>query len=166
MTDLTLTTPTTLLWQGKTYDCVSGHGGIHQDKQEGDGATPVGRFPLRRVFYRPDRIQPFPCALPLTPLSPNDGWVDDPQDPLYNQHVKLPYAGCLDEKLWREDNVYDIIVVVGYNDNPVLPYKGSAIFMHIMRPERTLTAGCIALKQEDLLSILGEITGTTMLQVL
>lgn len=166
MKDLTLTSPTTLIWHRKTYNCVSGQGGIQQDKKEGDGATPVGNFPLRRVFYRADRVKPFPCALPLTAISSDDGWVDDPLDPLYNQFVKLPYPGCLDEKLWREDSVYDIIVVVGYNDDPVIPHKGSAIFIHIIRPEKTPTAGCIALAKEDLISILSEVTSSTQLCVL
>lgn len=133
--------------------CSWGYGGILLDKQEGDGATPVGHFPFRRVFYRADRLPKPQTLLPLKALEPNDGWCDEPEDPKYNQHVLIPYKGR-HEELWREDNVYDLILVVGHNDDPIMKGKGSAIFVHICRPELTPTDGCVALSKENLLRVL------------
>lgn len=162
---LILNSPQTLMWSGKIYGGTSGKGGIREDKKEGDGATPVGVFPLRQVFYRPDKVSPFPCALPLIPLTPMDGWCDDPADPKYNQFIKLPYP-ARHEHLWRDDHVYDIIVVLGYNDDPPIPGKGSAIFMHLIREDHSPTEGCIALKKEDLIEILTTISKETNLCVI
>ncbi|MBX9806077.1 MAG: L,D-transpeptidase family protein [Alphaproteobacteria bacterium] len=161
---LTLTSPTTLERDGKIFDCRTGRGGIRATKVEGDGATPIGIFPLRQVFYRPDRIRPFACDLPMVSLTPIDGWCDDPTDPLYNQLIKTPYAGN-HEILWREDHVYDILIVIGYNDDPVIAPKGSAIFIHLLNDDQTPTAGCIALARGDLIELLGDITPSTQLVV-
>lgn len=159
---ITLTSPTTLEWLGKTYPCQSGRGGICRQKVEGDGATPAGTFPLRQVFYRPDHFSSFPVGLPLTPLNPVDGWCDDPDDPLYNHFVTLPYPGR-HEILWRPDHVYDIVIVVGYNDSPVIPHKGSAIFIHLINDQKGPTEGCISLYQSDLLEIMRDINLETRL---
>ncbi|WP_142849200.1 L,D-transpeptidase [Telmatospirillum sp. J64-1] len=136
-----------------TLSCVLGKGGIRQDKREGDGATPVGSFPLRRVLYRPDRIAPPRTALPVFPISPRDGWCDDPGHPDYNRPVTLPHP-ARHETLWREDHVYDLIVILGHNDDPPVPGAGSAIFMHLARPGREPTEGCVALDLPDLLRLL------------
>lgn len=138
---------------GKKYRCAIGKSGIFVDKKEGDGATPSGCFALREVFYRADRLSAPDTQLPIRSLNKNDGWCDDSNDKNYNKLVVLPYNAS-HENLWRDDEVYDIIVVVGYNDNPPTAGEGSAIFMHIARPDYTPTAGCIALAKEDLLSIL------------
>lgn len=147
----------TLWWAGHDYRCALGHGGVRIDKREGDGATPAGRFPLRRVLYRPDRLSAPVTTLPVAPLSPADGWCDDPLDPLYNRPVRLPYPGCRDERMWRNDGMYDVVVVVGHNDDPVIPDKGSAIFLHVASPDYRPTHGCIALARQDLLAILADI---------
>ncbi len=138
---------------GQSYRCALGRGGVRSDKVEGDGATPVGRYPLRRLLYRPDRLARPDCRLPVGELEPDDGWCDDPADPAYNKAVKFPYAASA-ECLWREDHLYDLIVVLGHNDDPVVPGRGSAIFMHIAAPGYGATEGCVALSQDDLLSIL------------
>ena len=78
-------------------------------KQEGDGATPAGSWPLRRLFYRPDRYARPRCVLPATAMKPADGWCDAPSDPNYNTQVSLPYAASA-EQLWRTDRVYDLVV--------------------------------------------------------
>jgi L,D-peptidoglycan transpeptidase YkuD (ErfK/YbiS/YcfS/YnhG family) len=145
-----------LLWKGKEYKVALGKGGIVSDKKEGDGATPNGCFPIREIFYREDRISKPKTATTIRSLSDNDGWSDDVSKPEYNQLVKLPYDGS-HEKLWREDEVYDIIVVLGYNDSPPVQGKGSAIFMHIARPTYSPTLGCIALKREDLIEVIESI---------
>lgn len=137
----------------KVYFCAFGLGGTVVAKKEGDGGTPVGTFPLRQVFYRPDRVAAPTTTLPLQALTPLMGWCDEVGDPLYNQLVWLPYAGR-HEVLWREDHVYDLILVVGYNDAPVIPGHGSAIFIHLARENYPPTEGCLAFNQPDLDEIL------------
>jgi L,D-peptidoglycan transpeptidase YkuD (ErfK/YbiS/YcfS/YnhG family) len=142
---------------GMTYSCVLGRSGITADKREGDLATPLGIFPLRQVFYRADHGPAPVTALPCRALIPQDGWCDDSADPAYNCHVRLPYAGR-HERLWREDGVYDLVLVVGYNDNPVVPDRGSAIFIHLARPDFSGTEGCVAFARHDLLVILAQLS--------
>jgi L,D-peptidoglycan transpeptidase YkuD (ErfK/YbiS/YcfS/YnhG family) len=117
------------LLAGRETRCSVGRSGViaGDDKREGDGFSPAGTWPMRRVFYRPDRLEAPKTLLPLIALTPEDGWCDAPEDPLYNRWVKLPYAAS-HEKLWLEDHVYDVIVELGYNDDPPVPPLGSAIF--------------------------------------
>lgn len=140
---------------GRTAACVLGRGGMvpAAEKREGDGASPAGRWPMRRVFYRPDREAPPLTALERVPLRPRDGWCDDPSHPLYNRAVTLPIPAS-HEVLWRDDHVYDLIIELGHNDDPPVPGLGSAIFMHLTRPDRAPTEGCVALDRDDLLEVL------------
>jgi L,D-peptidoglycan transpeptidase YkuD (ErfK/YbiS/YcfS/YnhG family) len=141
-------------WDGRRMRCALGRGGVRADKREGDGATPAGRWRMRALLFRPDRVPHTPLTgLPLRALRPEDGWCDDPADPLYNKPVKLPFRASA-ERLWREDGVYDLIVVLGYNDDPPEPGKGSAIFLHIARPDFTPTEGCVALARDDLVAVI------------
>jgi L,D-peptidoglycan transpeptidase YkuD (ErfK/YbiS/YcfS/YnhG family) len=133
--------------------CSLGRSGIRADKHEGDGATPIGRFPIRRLLYRADRIERPVTKLPLSVIAKNDGWCDEAKDPAYNQQVKLHYAPS-HEELWREDHLYDLIVILGHNDAPVVPGMGSAIFLHVRSPEGAATAGCVAIAREHLLKVL------------
>jgi L,D-peptidoglycan transpeptidase YkuD (ErfK/YbiS/YcfS/YnhG family) len=136
--------------------CTLGSGGVVAAdlKREGDGATPLGVWPMRQVFWRPDRLAQPLTQLPVIALRPDMGWCDDPAHPDYNRQVALPFSAG-HEKLWREDHVYDLIVVLGYNDDPVIPGRGSAIFLHLARPDFSPTEGCIACSQQDLLDLLG-----------
>lgn len=140
---------------GVACRCVLGKGGVRglRIKREGDGASPLGIWPMRRVFFRPDRLAPPQTGLDLVPLAPHDGWCDDPADPLYNRPVSLPYP-ARHEQLWRDEPVYDLIVELGYNDDPVVPGLGSAIFLHLMHGDGRQTEGCIALDLHDLLDVL------------
>jgi len=142
-------------WGEHVWRCAIGPAGASSNKREGDGATPVGRFPLRRLLYRPDRLERPATALPTAPLSPLDGWCDDPADALYNRLVRLPYP-ARHERLWREDRLYDLLVVVGHNDDPVVPGAGSAVFLHVAKPDYAPTGGCVALAAGDLLAFLAE----------
>jgi L,D-peptidoglycan transpeptidase YkuD (ErfK/YbiS/YcfS/YnhG family) len=144
-----------LAWTERRVPCALGRGGIRPDKREGDGATPVGCFPLRRVLYRPDRLPLPETRLPVQPIGEDDGWCDDPADPAYNRPVKLPYAAS-HERMWREDDLYDLVVVLGHNDDPPARGAGSAIFLHLARPDYGPTEGCIALRREHLLELLGD----------
>jgi L,D-peptidoglycan transpeptidase YkuD (ErfK/YbiS/YcfS/YnhG family) len=122
-------------------------------KREGDGATPLGVWPMLRVLYRPDRGAAPETALPVGAIKPDDGWCDDPSDPNYNRPVTLPYpASC--EALWREDGLYDIVVILAHNDDPPVPGMGSAIFLHCAKPDYSPTQGCVALAKADLLELL------------
>jgi len=150
----TVTSAGTLSLASQIYRAALGHGGIRRDRREGDGATPVGILPLRRVFYRADRIAAPKSVAPVTSLSPSDGWCDAPDDPAYNQLVRLPIEASA-EALWREDALYDIIGVLGWNDQPVRPGAGSAIFLHVARPDFAPTEGCIALAPDALRTVLG-----------
>lgn len=139
---------------GRTWRCTLGKGGLSAEKREGDGATPLGCFAVRRVLYRPDRLAAPPeTALSVAALDPADGWCDDPDHPDYNRPVRLPHP-ARHEILWREDGVYDVLVVLGHNDAPPRPGFGSAIFLHVARPGYLPTEGCVALALPDLLEVL------------
>ncbi len=142
-----------LTGEGLRLPAVCGRAGVTAHKQEGDGATPAGALDLVRVLFRADRVKTPRCVVPVEPIGRFDGWCDDVADPLYNRQVCLPYAGR-HEALWREDAVYDVIGVLGWNFFPVLPGRGSAIFLHVATPDYAPTAGCIALALPDLLACL------------
>ena len=163
--DLVVHPPNILHWRGRQFACAIGRGGVRSNKREGDGATPAGCFPLRRVLYRPDRIAPPRTALPIAPLSPDDGWCDDPAHPLlYNRPLRLPHE-ARHEELWRVDHVYDLIVILGHNDAPTVPGLGSAVFLHVAQPDYAPTAGCVAVAAGDLLTILAGVGKRPCLRV-
>jgi L,D-peptidoglycan transpeptidase YkuD (ErfK/YbiS/YcfS/YnhG family) len=130
-----------------------GRGGIRALKREGDGGTPLGRFPVRQVLYRTDRMQRPRSLLPLRAITAHDGWCEDPDDRNYNRLVKLSSHSNADH-LKRDDHLYDLVLVLGYNDRPRMKGRGSAIFMHLARPGFAPTAGCIAIERRDLLMLL------------
>jgi L,D-peptidoglycan transpeptidase YkuD (ErfK/YbiS/YcfS/YnhG family) len=157
-------TPDGFLTLGKDrFPACFGRAGISVHKVEGDETTPAGALPVRRILYRADRVAAPQAAWPIEPLSPEDGWCDDPRDPAYNRPVRLPYAGR-HEELWRSDAVYDVIAVLGWNDSPPIRDRGSAIFLHVTTPSRAPTAGCIALDLNHLREILAK--GLTGIEVL
>ncbi len=128
-----------------------GKGGVkpERDKREGDGATPLGTYQFRRALFRPDRMEPPLVSLPLYPIAPDMAWCDDPEHAAYNQQVRLPF-GPSHESLWREDHLYDLMMVISHNDEPVVPHLGSAIFVHCAYPDYRPTDGCVALLRSDL----------------
>jgi L,D-peptidoglycan transpeptidase YkuD (ErfK/YbiS/YcfS/YnhG family) len=138
---------------GAVFRCALGRGGIASSKNEGDGATPAGRFPLREVLYRADRGPAPATGLPVRVIEASDGWCDAPQDPNYNRQVSHPYPASA-ERLWRDDGLYDLIVVIGYNDAPPVPGAGSAIFLHLAARDLGPTEGCVALARPDLIAVL------------
>ncbi len=146
-------TPTALIAGNRRLPYARGRGGFSVQKREGDRCTPCGCFPLREVWYRPDRITRPRTALPCRKIHRRDGWCDDPDHPAYNRHIEFPFAGSA-EHLWRADPLYDLLIVLGYNDAPPLPGRGSAIFLHVARTGFTPTEGCIALRRGDLLWLL------------
>lgn len=133
---------------GRVMRCALGRGGVRTDKREGDGATPAGDWPMHSLFYRPDRLDLPETSLPTRPITERDGWCDDPSHKDYNRLVALPFAAS-HERLWRDDRLYDGLIVLGYNTDPPVPGLGSAIFLHIARADYGPTEGCVALAPPD-----------------
>ena len=149
------------------FPCALGRSGIVTAKREGDGGTPAGRFALRELRWRADRLAPPATALRRRETAKEDGWCDAPSDPAYNRPITLPYAAST-ETLWREDHLYDIVVPLGYNDDPVVAGAGSAIFLHIAKQEGEsfgATEGCVALRLADMLALLARITPEAFMDI-
>jgi len=142
------------------WACAIGRGGVSADKKEGDGATPAGCWRFRRLLYRADRVAAPATKLPSTEIAEGDGWCDDPARPEYNRPVPLPFSGG-HERLWRDDHLYDLVVVLGHNDDPPVRGKGSAIFLHVAAPDYAPTEGCVALSESHLLQVLRSADHTT-----
>jgi L,D-peptidoglycan transpeptidase YkuD (ErfK/YbiS/YcfS/YnhG family) len=154
-----------LTYKGLIFPCAIGKGGVSQHKKEGDGCTPVGIYALRECWWRQDKLHHAPkTGLRLRVTNEEDGWCDEPSSPHYNQPVKLPYS-LSHEKMWRDDDVYDIVVPLGYNDDPVIPGKGSAIFMHLARPGYEPTEGCVALAKDHMLELLALCTPDSRIEI-
>jgi L,D-peptidoglycan transpeptidase YkuD (ErfK/YbiS/YcfS/YnhG family) len=141
-----------------------GRSGIGIKECEGDGLTPVGTWPFRKVMFRGDRVLAPRTRLKLWPIIKGDAWCDAPNDARYNRWVRTPYPAST-ETLHRDDHLYDIAVELGFNDDPVVAGKGSAIFLHIARPDCGPTEGCIALGEADLIELLGYLAPGDMLTV-
>ncbi len=193
----------TVTWTGGHYctleflhrkmPCSLGKNGATLEKKEGDGKTPIGIFPLRRAFFRADKVPVLQQSeqrkvwcydtasyLHCEAIEVNFGWVDESMDPMYNQFVFLPYpqnsnSSVSHENLYLTDSsVYDLFAVIGYNDAPVIPFLGSAIFFHIasmvssnnkndtVASDFGPTAGCVALAKEDLIFVLSQVEPQTM----
>lgn len=133
-----------------------GRSGTLTLKREGDGATPLGRFRIRQVFYRADRVSRPRSLFPTRAISSRDGWCEDPSDRNYNRLIKLS-PGSNADRLQRPDHLYDVILVLGYNDRPRVRGKGSAIFVHLARQGYAPTAGCIGLLRRDLQNLLAQL---------
>lgn len=144
--------------------CALGRSGVRGRKREGDGATPAGRYGLVAVLYRADRIRRPRTALPVTAIDRDAGWCDDPGDRRYNRPVKLPYPSR-HERLWREDRLYDIVVVIDFNLSPARRNLGSAIFLHIASPDFAPTEGCIAVSEPVMRTLLARIGPGTVIEI-
>ncbi len=136
--------------------CALGKAGRRAIKREGDGATPMGRFRLLGVLYRPDKVGRPATRLPIRAIRPSWGWCDDSSDRNYNREVTLPYPAS-HERLWRDDGLYDLVVVLDYNVSVRKRRAGSAIFMHVARPRYLPTEGCVALAAVDLARLLARL---------
>ena len=139
-----------------TLPCSLGRSGITFRKREGDGATPAGRHRVTEMFVRADRTSLRSAPFPIRIAKPTDGWCDDPSSYQYNRHVRLP-AGIRSESMYRDDRLYDVVLVIDWNVKPRVNGLGSAIFMHLTRDDRGPTAGCIALQPDDMRRLLPRI---------
>lgn len=153
---------------GPLFDepCALGKYGLVPAAQgfEGDGKTPAGTYPFRQIFYRPDREEEPVTNLKATSSSPSLGWCDAPASEHYNKLVRLPF-GESHEKLWRDDALYDLVLVIGHNDAPVVPGLGSCIFVHVARDGLKPTLGCVALEIEALRRLLRQLEPDDQLKI-
>ncbi len=143
--------------------CAVGKRGIGYKKREGDLTTPIGLFKIKFIFYRKDRVKLL-TKLNKKVIKKNMGWCDDPKSKMYNKLIKLPF-NYSHEKLYKKENIYDIILVIDYNMNPVKKNKGSAIFIHIAKKNYKKTEGCIAIKKKEFLKILKVIKPNTKIKI-
>lgn len=144
--------------------CAVGKRGIKIKKKEGDLITPKGKFRIKHIFYRTDRVKKLKVNIKKTKIDKSMGWCNDPRSKYYNKLVTLPINYTF-EKLHRSDNLYDIILVLNYNINPVRKNKGSAIFIHIANKNYKKTEGCIALRKKDLRKVLKLINKKTVVKI-
>ncbi|MCB1477121.1 MAG: L,D-transpeptidase family protein [Rhodobiaceae bacterium] len=142
--------------------CALGRSGTTHAKREGDGATPIATLPLRALHFRADRISPPVTGLPARAIGKSDGWCDSPHHPLYNRLVSHPFPASA-EHMWRDDRLYDCVVELGWNDDPVIPGKGSAIFMHICREGFAPTEGCVAIEPQPMARLLPRLSAETVM---
>ena len=153
-----------LEYKNLKFRCALGKAGIKKKKKEGDNITPEGTFKIIRVYYRRDKIKNIVTSIKKKKIKKTIGWCDDPASNSYNKEIKLPNKFG-HEKLYRKDNLYDLILVLNYNVNPIIKNKGSAIFIHIAKKKYEPTAGCIALKQKDLIELLKNIKKNTKIKI-
>ena len=144
--------------------CAIGKRGIGKKKKEGDLITPIGLFKIRFLLYRKDRNKKLTTNLKKFVIKKNMGWCDDPKTKKYNKLITTPINYSY-EKLYRRENIYDLILVLNYNMNPIKKNKGSAIFIHIAKNNYSDTAGCIAIKKNQLLKILKDIKSSTRVKI-
>jgi L,D-peptidoglycan transpeptidase YkuD (ErfK/YbiS/YcfS/YnhG family) len=154
-----------LTFKNLKFQCALGRAGIGKKKEEGDYITPRGTFKLVKVFYRADKIKNFKTSLKKIKIKKNMGWCDDPKSRFYNKQIKLP-SNFGYEKLYRSDRLYDLVVVLNYNLNPIIKNKGSAIFIHVAKKSFKKTAGCIALNKKNLINLLSVIKKNTKIKII
>jgi L,D-peptidoglycan transpeptidase YkuD (ErfK/YbiS/YcfS/YnhG family) len=153
-----------LIYKNLKYRCAIGKAGIKKKQKEGDNITPKGIFKITRVYYRSDRIKNISTSIKKIKINKNMGWCNDSKSPFYNREIKLPSKFSF-EKLYRNDNLYDLLAVLNYNTNPVEKNKGSAIFIHIAKKRFKPTAGCIALQKKDLMNLMSVIKKNSKIKI-
>ena len=141
-----------LTYNKKHYKCSLGINGLNQSKIEGDKSTPIGTFSLGNLFVRTDRIKNLKTNFNYISIDETMAWSDDSNSKDYNKLIKV--TNSHKEIMYRNDNIYDLILVINYNIHPIIPSKGSAIFIHISKANYSPTQGCIALNRDDFKEIL------------
>ena len=149
-----------LKFENLKFKCALGKAGVGKKKIEGDNITPKGTFEIVKIYYRNDRIKKIYSKIKLFKINKKMGWCDDPNSKKYNQLIKLP-SKYTHEKLYRQDNVYDLVIVLNYNMIPIVKNKGSAIFIHVAKKKYKKTAGCVALKKKHLVKLIKNIKNKT-----
>ena len=145
--------------------CSVGKSGITNKKKEGDNKTPRGKFRFKYILYRKDRIINLITKLKTVKIKKNMGWCDDVESKYYNQLIKIPFKHSY-EKLWLRENIYDIILVLNYNMDPVIKNKGSAIFLHIAKNKYQPTKGCISISKSNIKLLVNKLSLKSKLIIL
>lgn len=153
-----------LIFKNYKFKCAIGKNGIKKKIKEGDGVTPKGIFKLIKVYYRADKISNLKTNIKKIKINTNTAWCDDSKSKFYNKEIKLP-SNYSYESFYRSDNIYDLIIVINYNINPILKKRGSAIFIHIAKKRYSPTQGCVAIKKSSLLLLLSKINQKTKLKI-
>jgi L,D-peptidoglycan transpeptidase YkuD (ErfK/YbiS/YcfS/YnhG family) len=153
-----------LQYKNLKFRCALGKTGIKRKRKEGDNITPKGTFKITKIYYRPDKIKNIKTSVRKIKIKKNMGWCNDSRSNFYNQQIKLPNKFG-HEKLFRNDNLYDLILVLNYNINPTIKHKGSAIFIHIANNSYKKTEGCIALKKGHLIELISKIKTNTKIKI-
>jgi len=141
-----------LIYKNYKAKCAIGKRGIGYKKKEGDLITPRGKYKIKFILYRKDRVKKIQSKIKKIEIKKNIGWCNDPLSKNYNKIIKLPSSHSY-ERLYKKENIYDIILVLNYNMNPTIKNKGSAIFIHVAKKNYKKTEGCIAVKKVHLLKI-------------
>ncbi len=144
--------------------CAIGKRGIGIKKREGDKITPKGKFKIKLIFYRKDRVKNLKTYIKKKAITKSMGWCNDPKSKNYNKLIMFP-SRYNAEKLYRKNNIYDIIVVLDFNSNPVRKGKGSAIFLHISKRNYRSTEGCVAINKKDMKYVLKFIKKNTIIVI-
>ena len=153
-----------LVYKNYKAKCSIGKRGIGYKKKEGDLITPKGRYRIKYILYRKNKVKRIQTKIKKIIIKKNMAWCDDPNSKRYNKLIKLPSSFSY-EKLYRNDNVYDIILVLNYNMKPIIKHKGSAIFIHVSKSNYKKTEGCVALKKTHLLKILKQLKKNTLVKI-
>ena len=154
-----------LKYKNLRFRCALGKGGVKKKIREGDNITPRGNYKIIDIYFRKDRIKNISSKFKLIKITKTMGWCDDPSSKNYNQLIKLP-TKYRHEKLYRKDNIYDLIVIINYNMTPIVKNKGSAIFIHVANKFYKKTKGCIALKKNNLIKLIENISVNTKIKII
>ena len=152
-----------LIFEEFIFKCALGKKGIKLSKKEGDKSTPAGIFTIGKLYYRADRVKKPLTKINTKIIKKNMGWCDDVTSKFYNKEMKIN-KNIKHEKLYRNDNVYDYLIIINYNTKKIKPGKGSAIFLHLTKNYKK-TLGCVAVKKKDFLIILKLITKNTRIKI-
>ena len=153
-----------LKYKNLKFRCALGKAGIGKKKIEGDNITPRGTFNIVKIYYRDDRVKKMPSKFKLIKITKKLGWCDDPKNKEYNKLINSS-TKYSHEKLYRKDNIYDLILVLNYNMSPIIKNKGSAIFIHVANKNYKKTAGCVALKKSHLIKLIKKIKKKTKVMI-
>ncbi len=153
-----------LIYKNYKAKCAIGKRGIGYKRKEGDLITPKGKYKIKFILYRKDRVKNIKSRIKKIEIKKNMGWCDDPRSKDYNKIIKLPTPYSY-EKLHKRDNIYDIILVLNYNMKPIIKNKGSAIFIHVAKRNYKKTEGCVAIRKTSLLKILKKINKNTLVKI-
>ena len=153
-----------LTYKDYKVKCAIGKRGIGKKRREGDLITPKGLFKIKKVYFRKDKVRGLKTKFSMKAITKNMGWCDDPESNKYNQLIKYPFPFNA-EKLYRNDNIYDIVIVLDFNSKPIKKNKGSAIFLHVAKKNYKPTRGCVAIKKNELKKLLKLFTLQTRIKI-